>query len=238
MSEHSTRITPKAMDCADPWEARSLAVHLERYRFAARFVRDRQILDVACGVGYGSRLLADEGRAEAVLGVDIDPETIRKAREDYGSDHVAFVSSPAEELDTERVFDVVCSMETIEHVVSPDRFMTKVESVLRPGGMLVCSVPITVSTDVNPYHLHDFTRRSFRSLLRRHHFAEIDAFEQQYRIKMFHRGQIVNGLRWTRKVSLMGRYLRHPGVFLRRVGCTLRYGVNNVVLCMACKYEP
>ena len=56
--------------------------HWHRYHFAVPLVRDARVLDVACGSGYGSALLAR--RAHKVTGVDISPDAIAHARTSYG----------------------------------------------------------------------------------------------------------------------------------------------------------
>ena len=48
--------------------------HLHRYAYATQFVENKKVLDLACGEGYGARLLA--GTAESVVGVDIDEDTV------------------------------------------------------------------------------------------------------------------------------------------------------------------
>ena len=49
--------------------------HLERYRFARGFADGRRVLDIACGAGYGSQMLAEAG-AETVTGVDLNQDII------------------------------------------------------------------------------------------------------------------------------------------------------------------
>ena len=60
----------------------SLQFILAKYSFAAGYVKDKVVLDVACGAGYGSRYLFDKG-AKTVVGGDISPEAIKAARTLY-----------------------------------------------------------------------------------------------------------------------------------------------------------
>ena len=55
--------------------------HLERYRWAAKFVAGKRVLDVACGTGYGTAILANAG-ATQVDGFDCSPEAVAFARKD------------------------------------------------------------------------------------------------------------------------------------------------------------
>jgi 2-polyprenyl-3-methyl-5-hydroxy-6-metoxy-1,4-benzoquinol methylase len=52
--------------------------HWHRYHFAARWCEGKRVLDVACGEGYGSALLARG--ASRVTGVDISPEAVAHAQ--------------------------------------------------------------------------------------------------------------------------------------------------------------
>ena len=67
------RIYPPDLDPASPGDQNALRIHLERYEFAARHLCGEQVLDMACGCGYGSALLAERHPDKQVTGVDIDP---------------------------------------------------------------------------------------------------------------------------------------------------------------------
>jgi protein-L-isoaspartate O-methyltransferase len=56
--------------------------HLHRYHAATELIKDKVVLDIASGEGYGSAILARSARK--IFAVDIDPEVIREAREKYG----------------------------------------------------------------------------------------------------------------------------------------------------------
>ncbi len=63
--------------------------HLERYKFAAKFAKGKNILDIASGTGYGSKMLLDAG-AKTVLGVDIDKKLVNYSTETYKSKSINF----------------------------------------------------------------------------------------------------------------------------------------------------
>ena len=90
--------------------------HMHRYAAALKLAAGKDVLDVACGEGYGSRLIA--GVARAVTGVDISADAIGHANRAYGGlGNLAFRQGSATELPlADKSFDVVVSFETIEHL--------------------------------------------------------------------------------------------------------------------------
>lgn len=152
--------------------------HVERYRFAARFVRGARVLDVACGTGYGSEILG-RGGAAYVVGVDISSESAVYAATHYTASGVFFAVGDAMRLGFKHAaFEVVVSFETLEHVPSADAFLDEVARVLKPRGVFVCSTPnrpITTNSDnpravSTPFHAREFTPEEFLELLRRRGF--------------------------------------------------------------------
>jgi SAM-dependent methyltransferase len=144
--------------------------HWHRYHFAATLIPGLDVLDVACGAGYGSALLARHARH--VVGADISTETIDHARNFY---------APVSNLDFRRAdcaalpfpdatFDAVVSFETIEHIEAQVKFLDEVRRVLRPEGLFVLSSPNKLEYSdrrgfVNPHHREELYRDGLASLL-------------------------------------------------------------------------
>lgn len=144
------------------------AEHVHRYLFAAGLCAGKDVLDIACGEGYGSAMLARV--AASVAGVDIDEPTIEKAREAYPAENLGFERGTCEAIPYKRdSFDVVVSFETIEHIEEQASFLREVRRVLRPGGVLICSTPdkgvYKAGQEPNPYHKRELTREEFELLL-------------------------------------------------------------------------
>src|SRR6478736_9325440 len=148
--------------------------HWHRYAFARAFVAGRQVLDVACGEGYGSALLCDT--AAHVTGVDIDTRTLAHARATYaGRANLAFVEGSAAALPLpDASFDVVVSFETIEHLDAADQppMLAEFARVLKPAGLLIISSPnkrlYSDARDyVNEFHRHELYRDGLAELLAR-----------------------------------------------------------------------
>lgn len=140
--------------------------HVFRYRFAAQYVRQRDVLDIACGEGYGAAALRQAG-ARSIVGIDISRQAVEHAIEHYGLD--ARVGGAELISLADHSVDVVVSFETIEHVSAPARFVSECARVLRPGGTLIVSTPNKTIYDIdapdNPYHVSELTLSEFQSLL-------------------------------------------------------------------------
>jgi 2-polyprenyl-6-hydroxyphenyl methylase/3-demethylubiquinone-9 3-methyltransferase len=101
----------------------------------ARFGGSRvRILDVGCGAGFLANSLVQQGFE--VVGLDASAESLavaarhdrtRAARYDVGDAyHLPYADAS---------FEVVCAMDFLEHVVSPERVIAEASRVLAPGGM-------------------------------------------------------------------------------------------------------
>jgi 2-polyprenyl-3-methyl-5-hydroxy-6-metoxy-1,4-benzoquinol methylase len=136
--------------------------HVVRYQLAASLVRPGDtVLDAACGLGYGSHVLAGLSPAARVTGIDLSDWAVDYAKRNYGSDRVDFIcGSLPDVLDDvpDGSVDFVVSLETLEHVADPVALLATFERVLKPGGRIFVSVPNDWSDetgkDPNPHHLH------------------------------------------------------------------------------------
>jgi ubiquinone/menaquinone biosynthesis C-methylase UbiE len=144
--------------------------HWHRYHFAARLVAGRDVLDVACGAGYGSALLARS--AAKVTGADISAAAVDHARRRYaGVPNVEFRQADCTALPfADASFDVVVSFETVEHIAAQEAFLDEVRRVLRPGGVVILSCPNKVEyTDqrgtVNEFHVRELYRDELAGLV-------------------------------------------------------------------------
>lgn len=154
--------------------------HVHRYAFARRCAAGRRVLDVACGEGYGSAILA--GVAREVVGVDIDAATVAHARAAYATvRNLTFVEGSAARLPLpDASVDLVVSFETIEHLEASDqpRMLAEFARVLADDGALVLSAPNRPEYSesrgyVNPFHRHEHDRAELERLLDAHFPARI-----------------------------------------------------------------
>ena len=115
--------------------------HVERYEFAEKYCTDKDVLDAACGCGYGSHVLSRD--AKSVLGVDYSADTIDYAQKYWAAKNITFKQVDINsDLTTLGKFDVVVSLETVEHLdILIIQTCQKFHKILRPGGLLVLSHP-------------------------------------------------------------------------------------------------
>ena len=162
------RLVPKQI-ANDPGSQKLLKSHLCRYETATPYSNGKQVLDIACGTGYGSQMLRTSGAA-SVVGVDKFLNVIRYARQNYQMLGMEFVCANAEEFEWPEQFDTVVSFETLEHLSHPGKFLERIRSLLRPEGKLLLSVPLGETRHLDPYHLHSFSQEDVFILLEKSGF--------------------------------------------------------------------
>ncbi|MCX6644918.1 MAG: methyltransferase domain-containing protein [bacterium] len=141
--------------------------HRARYEFALEFVKGKKIIDIGCGSGYGTSMLATA--AEKVVGVDISEEAILSAGERYSSGNVEFRVGGVSGLQfRDGEFDAGVCFEVIEHIENPQALLKEACRVIKDGGVFIASTPnsaVKVSSQKNPFHFREYSLSEFRELL-------------------------------------------------------------------------
>lgn len=144
--------------------------HWHRYHFAARWVPGRRVLDVACGEGYGSALLART--AAHVTGADLSAEAVEHARRRYAAlANLGFVCAPCTRLPLDDgSIDVAVSFETVEHIAEHEDFLDELARVLSPAGVLILSCPNKLEYSdkrgfANEFHVRELYRGELGKLV-------------------------------------------------------------------------
>jgi glycosyltransferase involved in cell wall biosynthesis/SAM-dependent methyltransferase len=146
--------------------------HVHRYLLATELAAGQRVLDIACGEGYGSELLART--AAHVVGVDIVPDVVVHASRRYRRNNLVFVVGSAAAIPmADHSVDLVVSFETLEHLEQHDEMMRDIKRILRPGGVVVISSPDRRQySDLpdyhNPFHARELYREEFEQLLKSH----------------------------------------------------------------------
>ncbi len=120
-------------------------IHIEQRMALARWLRPRagsSVLDVGCGVGRWSRLLA--ARRTQVTAVDISPTMIHQAQNRLAArglaDHCRFLVQDVSALDTGRRFDLVLVVTVLQHILDPGALregVRRLAAQLADGGTMV-----------------------------------------------------------------------------------------------------
>ena len=144
--------------------------HLVVYRWIAARCGGLTVVDMACGEGYGSAVLAE--RAADVVGVDANPEAHEHARLRYARPRLRFERSLIEDFQDGAPWDAIVFLQTVEHVEQPQPLLERFASLLAPGGVAYVSTPNRLTLAApgaaksgNPWHVREYTPQEYRAVL-------------------------------------------------------------------------
>jgi 2-polyprenyl-3-methyl-5-hydroxy-6-metoxy-1,4-benzoquinol methylase len=158
--------------------------HVARYKLALNYVPlGGRIADAACGVGYGSYILAGNHKANCVHAFDIDSGAIEYARLHYNHQKIIYHQTDlARSPFSEHAFDLLISFETIEHLKDPEAFLGLVHQALDSRGIFICSTPNEDTLPLvqmgNKYHHRHYTPVEFEGVLKHAGFCVMEKFTQ------------------------------------------------------------
>jgi SAM-dependent methyltransferase len=150
--------------------------HRVVYEWIAQRVHGRRLVDLACGEGYGSAVLART--AASVVGVDANPDAFEHARLKYTGGNLTFERDMIETWSGD--VDCVVFLQTIEHVRDPDAVLARLRDLVGPRGVVYVSTPNVLTLapkgaerSGNPWHVREYRPDEYRALCSRH-FARVD----------------------------------------------------------------
>ncbi len=141
--------------------------HLVVYEWIAARVAGLRAIDMACGEGYGSDVLAQ--RAASVVGVDANPEAHEHARLRYTRANLRFARDLVETFSEPA--DAVVFLQTIEHLQNPGEVLAHFRSLVGERGIVFVSTPNVLTLapkgaerSDNPWHVHEYRAGEFEEL--------------------------------------------------------------------------
>lgn len=118
------------------WNTADWRIHCARYMFVRPYCVNKTVLDVGCGSGYATHLYSEV--AKQVVGIDYSLSAIKFAREHFNQPIFHIASADNLPL-AESQFDVVSSLETIEHVYDNHAFLSDFKRVMRDDAIGIIS---------------------------------------------------------------------------------------------------
>lgn len=144
--------------------------HRVRYEFAARFVQENwTVLDISCGVGYGSYYLASMTKCKEITGIDISEEAVKYANSYFAHPKIEFKVQDINKDALSDKFDLVTCFETIEHIINPLEFLKAIVKSLNARGRIILSVPneeiLPFNKDIFKFHVKHYTKEELMDLV-------------------------------------------------------------------------
>ena len=153
-------------------------IHTRAYEQAALYAADKDVLDLGCNTGYGTRVIKASGAR--VVGVDVSPEAIDIARRQYGPAGIDFLCIDGRRLPfSDQSFDLIICFQVIEHIVDLQQFLAEIRRVVRPGGKVIFTTPngpLRLHPGTRPwnqFHVREYSAEELKKLLGRH-FSRIE----------------------------------------------------------------
>jgi SAM-dependent methyltransferase len=152
--------------------------HLVVYEWIAAQVAGLRVIDMACGEGYGSDVLARS--AAGVVGVDANPDAHEHARLRYRRTNLRFARELVDTFSEQT--DAVVFLQTIEHLQDPGAVLEHFRSLVDGRGPVFVSTPNVLTLapkgaprSDNPWHVHEYRREEFYRLCREH-FPRVELY--------------------------------------------------------------
>src|SRR5688572_3409263 len=180
--------------------------HLVVYEWIAARAHGRRVVDLACGEGYGTAVLART--AASVVGVDANPEAFEHARLKYTGPNVSFERTMIELWQGDA--DCVVFLQTIEHVQDADAVLATIREQIGPAGVAYVSTPnvLTLAPEGaersgNPWHVHEYRLEEFRSLCEPH-YDEVEVYGLYHARKLAVHERAIKRFAWDTVHAKLG----------------------------------
>lgn len=155
-------------------------INLARYKFIVPFVKNKKVLELGCGLGYGTFFLTENG-AKKVLAYDADIDAISFAKRNFMGKRVNYRCAKIENIKNVSDFDVVVSFEVIEHLVHPEKLLSLAKIALKKNGKFILSTPNRLKSSYdkgkpsNPFHAREYSPKELFDLLKEY-FGKVELY--------------------------------------------------------------
>lgn len=201
--------------------------HMARYNFAANYVRDKVVVDCACGIGVGSEIFLNFN-AHTLRGFDLSDNAVEIAkRRCVHFSNSNFRVSNATKIPLPNNFcDTYISLETIEHILDDHMFLSEVRRILKYGGTFVCSTPNRSITNPhkstsdqpwNRFHVREYNSEELEVLLNKF-FKRVELYgfnkmsvKKLNLVNKFRDVFNINGFYWT-------NFVKFHKIFIDKLG--------------------
>ncbi len=159
--------------------------HRLRYQKASEYIKsENNVLDIACGIGYGSYMMSVDHSSSKFTGVDISEKTITFANKFYKRKNINYINDNCLTVPLEdKSFDVIVSFETVEHIDEDSALLERLHKALKDDGTLITSVPnqdyMPFSKDTHPYHVRHYTYEEISQIISDAGFEVTEVFSQK-----------------------------------------------------------
>jgi SAM-dependent methyltransferase len=182
-ARHTERMVPGTEKWRMGW-----AEHITRYIWSVQNLKaGARVLDIGCGVGYGSKYLAEHGAGQ-IVAVDYSDQALEQARHEFHHPAITYLQDDAQLLShVDGQFDLIVAFEIYEHIPHPEKMLARCAELLAPSGQFCCGTPNarfrpTLADGItprNPFHVREYSAAEFRDTLSRH-FASVELFGQDF----------------------------------------------------------
>lgn len=100
-----------------------------------------RVLEVGCGSGATLHWLKQSGRCATTTGIEVQPQAAALAQGHVDQLHVGDAEQLLRQAFSDASFDLVLCLDVLEHLVDPWGLVVQAQRLLKPGGLLVASIP-------------------------------------------------------------------------------------------------
>lgn len=158
----------------------------QRYYRIAEKLRGKRVLDLGCGVGYGTHYMSQF--ADEVIGLDCDPQAIKWAKKYFDGPNIKFIEGNALDLSVfnSNYFDVVVCFEVLEHLRSHEIMLPQINRICKeklyittpnadPESFRIRELKDVGCFGIDKFHVSELTPSEFKDLMKKH-FVNVEIY--------------------------------------------------------------